>query len=347
MSLAEFVAVIMFAAIAAYALLAGADFGAGFWDLTAGGPEDGRATRVLIERSIGPVWEANHVWLIFALVLLWTCFSIAFSSIMSTLFIPLLLVAFGIILRGSAFAFRKEVARMEEQRFFGAIFALSSIITPFFLGAIAGGIASGRVPLGNAAGDEVTSWWNPTSVLGGCLAVVVCAFLAAVYLCRDARRTGDETLTELFRIRALLAGVVAGVTAFIGIFILRDDARNLYDELTSRALSLIIVSAIAGIATLVLIWKRRYVEARVSAAIAVLSVVGGWGVAHWPYLLQPGHGFDGLTIDAGASAHETLVTVVVVVAGGVVILVPSLAYLFVLASRGELVEESALSRPSR
>ncbi len=345
MSLAEIVAVVLFVAISAYAVLAGADFGAGFWDLTAGGARKGRPMRGLIEHSIGPVWETNHVWIVFALVLLWTCFSIVFSSVMSTMYIPLLLAAFGIILRGSAFAFRKEVARVEEQRFFGVIFALSSVITPFFFGAVAGGIASGRVPVGNAAGNEITSWWNPTSVLGGSLAVVVCAFLAAVYLCDDAVHAGDDRLTDAFRMRALGAGVVAGGIAIGGIFILREDATSLFDGLTGRGMPLLIVSAVAGLATLALLWDRRYAEARVSAAVAVVLVVWGWGVGHWPKMLQPRDGAGGVTVDEAAAANATLTVVVGVVAVGLVILVPALVYLYVLVNKGELVEETPLESP--
>jgi len=178
----------MFVGIALYALLAGADFGAGFWDLLAGGAERGRAPRALIEESIAPVWEANHVWLIFVLVTLWTAFPAAFAPIMSTLYIPLTLAAIGIILRGAAFAFRKASETLPLRRLFGVTFASSSVLTPFMLGAVVGGIASGRVPAGEQTGDVLRSWLNLTSMLGGLMAVVVCAFLAAVYLTADAER---------------------------------------------------------------------------------------------------------------------------------------------------------------
>src|SRR5206468_2154452 len=161
------------------ALLGGADFGGGLWDLVAGGPERGARTRALIERSIGPVWEANHVWLIFFLVVTWTAFPRVFAAAASTLYIPLTAAAFGIILRGSGFAFRKTVREVSLKRLFGGAFALSSVITPFFIGAAAGAVASGRVPLGNAAGNLITSWLNPTSVLAGVLATGMCAYLAA------------------------------------------------------------------------------------------------------------------------------------------------------------------------
>ena len=163
------VALVLFLGITAYAVFGGADFGAGFWDLVAGGAESGARPREVIDHSIGPVWEANHVWLIFVFVVLWTGFSEAYASITLTLFVPLTLAALGIVLRGSSFAFRKTVFRTRDQRNFGAAFALSSVLVPYCMGAIAGAIASGRVPAGGVAGDPWDSWVNPTSVFGGVL----------------------------------------------------------------------------------------------------------------------------------------------------------------------------------
>src|SRR6476659_9925767 len=188
------VAVVLFFGVTAYALFGGADFGAGFWDLVAGGAQRGERPRALIDHSIGPVWEANHVWLIFSLVVLWTGFSVAFASIMLTLFVPLTLAALGIVLRGSSFAFRKSVFRTRDQRNFGAAFALSSVLVPYCMGAVAGAIASGRVPAGGKAGDPWDSWVNPTSTLGGVLAVFLTAYLAAFFLVSDARRLSDDTM---------------------------------------------------------------------------------------------------------------------------------------------------------
>src|SRR6185295_7975194 len=176
--MSDVVAVILMVGIVAYAVFGGADFGAGFWDLVAGGTERGERPRALIDHSIGPVWEANHVWLIFCLVVLWTAFSEAFASITLTLFVPLTLAAFGIVLRGASFAFRKAVLRTRDRRNFGAAFALSSVLVPFCMGAVAGAIASGRVPSGGKAGDPWTSWINPTSILGGIMAVAAAAYLA-------------------------------------------------------------------------------------------------------------------------------------------------------------------------
>ena len=209
----EVVAVILFFGVTAYAIFGGADFGAGFWDLIAGGAERGDRPRAVVAHSIGPVWEANHVWLIFCLVVLWTGFSEAFASITLTLFVPLSLAALGIVLRGSSFAFRKEVTRTSSRRNFGAAFAISSVIVPFCMGAVAGAIASGRVPSGGKAGDPWDSWINPTSILGGVLAVTVCAYLASVYLVCDARRLDDADMVEYFRRRAVVMAIVTGVIA--------------------------------------------------------------------------------------------------------------------------------------
>ena len=180
-------AIVLLVALTTYAVFGGADFGAGFWDLLAGGTRRGQRPREVIDHSIAPVWEANHVWLIFVFVVLWTCFPEAYASIMLTLFVPLTLAALGIVLRGASFAFRKSVIRTRDQRNFGAAFALGSVLVPYCLGAVAGSVASGRVPAGGVAGDPWHSWVNPTSVLGGVLAVCTSAYLAAFfYTLRDS-----------------------------------------------------------------------------------------------------------------------------------------------------------------
>lgn len=328
MSTAEVILVVMWLGLTAYVLLGGADFGGGFWDLVAGGAERGRAQRDLIAHSIGPIWEANHVWLIFVLVVLWTAFPTAFASVASTLIAPLTLAAFGIIARGSAFAFRKEMPEVGLQRLFGAAFAASSVLTPFFLGTVAGAVGSGRVPVGNAVGDLITSWANPTSLLGGSLAVGVSAYLAAVYLTRDAERTGDEHLTDLFRRRALLSGIVVGGVSLAGIAILAGDAPRLFQGLTSRALPLVGTSAAGGVASLLLLWLGRFTAARLAAALAVAAVIWGWAVAQYPEMLV-GH----LTISEAAAPPATLTALLWSLVAGGAVLVPSLILLFVLFQR--------------
>ncbi len=312
--------------VTAYALSGGADFGAGFWDLVAGGPQRGSSQRKLIEHAIGPIWEANHVWLIFVLVVLWTGFPEAFASIASSLYVPLTLVAVGVILRGAGFAFRKAVTGVALERLFGATFAASSVITPFFLGTVAGAVASGRVPAGIAEAHPVRSFVNPTSVLGGVLAVVACAYLAAVYLTADARRAGDPDLVEAFRRRALASGIAAGVVVLGGIAVLHADAPDLFAGLTHRGLPLVAVSAAAGVVSLGCVWRRQFLAARVAAATAVTAVLWGWAAGQYPYLLE-----RELTIRQAAADPATLRAVLLSLAVGAVLVVPALVALFVMS----------------
>jgi cytochrome bd ubiquinol oxidase subunit II len=340
MTTADIVLGITWTGLTAYALFAGADFGGGFWDLVAGGAQRGSAQRNLIEHVIGPVWEANHVWLIFVLVVLWTCFPPVIAAIGSTLYIPLTGAGLGIILRGAGFAFRKAVEGLALKRLFGATFALSSVVTPFFLGAIAGGVASGRVPPGNATGDIWASWLNPTSVLGGTLAVVVCANLAAVFLTRDAQRHGRPDLAEGFRKRGLLSGAVAGLLALGGIGVLMRDAPALFSGLTGRSLPLIVLSAVAGAASLLLLWRRRYILARPAAALAVTAVVWGWAVAQYPYMLA-----RELTVAQAAAGPATLSAVLVTLLVGAALVVPALVWLYALFQSAEPPSTTAAESP--
>jgi cytochrome d ubiquinol oxidase subunit II len=328
MSLAEGVLVCLWVGLTAYAIFGGADFGAGIWDLLAGGTERGARQRNLIEHSIAPVWEANHVWLIFVLVVLWTGFPPAFAAVASTLYIPLTLAAFGMIARGAAFAFRKSVEPLAARRFFGALFAFSSLATPFFLGCVAGAVASGRVPPGLAQGDVVSSWINPTSFLGGVLAMGTCAYLAAVFLCADARREGDQVLTDQFRFRAVTTAAGVGAVALAGILVLRSDAPLLYDGLLGRALPCLLLSVVAGLASLGLLVKRRFVAARITGTAAVAAVVWGWALAQYPYMLIPD-----LTIEQAAADPVSLRAMLVVLLVGSVLLVPALVYMYALFQR--------------
>jgi cytochrome bd ubiquinol oxidase subunit II len=328
-------AVILFAAITMYAIFGGADFGAGLWDLLAGGTRRGERPREVIDHAIAPVWEANHVWLIFVFVLLWTCFPEAYASITLTLFVPLTLAALGIVLRGASFAFRKAVFRTRDRRNFGAAFAISSVLVPYCLGATVGGIASGRVPSGGQAGDPWDSWVNPTSVLGGVLAVCVTAYLAAFFLVSDARRLSDEAMVAYFRRRATVAGVAAGLVSAGGIFVLSNDADYLFDGLTSRALPLVILSALCGVGALVLLTLRARYGARLAAVGAVASVILAWGVAQWDYLLP-----ESLTVTAAAAPSGTITAVLVATGLAVVLIVPAFVLLYVLDQKSLLPEES-------
>jgi cytochrome d ubiquinol oxidase subunit II len=334
MTLANTVLVVIWVGVSAYGIFGGADFGGGIWDLIAGDARRGARPRSLIERVIGPVWEANHVWLIFVLVYLWTAFPEPFAAIASTMWIPLSLAAVGIIFRGAGFAFRKWAVTSNRARLFGAAFAGASVATPFFLGTVAGGVASGRVPAGNAAGDPWSAWTNPTSLLGGVLAVAACAFLAAVLLTREAETIGDTDLSEYFRIRALASGVVAGVIALAGVFVLRADAPSLFDGLTRPGgLVVLALSAVGGIGALLLVYRRSYVFARGAAVVATVAVLWGWAVGEYPNIL-PGVA----TIEESVAPNLVLWSLLGAFALAGLIAVPALVYLLALTQRGDLDE---------
>jgi cytochrome d ubiquinol oxidase subunit II len=233
-------------------------------------------------------------------------------------------------MRGSGFAFRKVVVQTDQQRVVGAAFALSSIVSPFFLGTVAGGIASGRVPT-RGYGDAVTSWLNPTSVLGGVLAVLACAFTAAVFLTAEARRRDDDELERYFRRRAQVTAVVTGVVALVGIAVLHADAPRLFDGLLSRGLPLVILSGACGLLALLLLNRAAPRLLQGLAVAAVASVVVGWGVAQYPYLLG-----THLSIQVAAAPTSTLWSLTLVAAAALVLVVPSLGLLFSLQQRGRL-----------
>jgi cytochrome d ubiquinol oxidase subunit II len=347
MSQPDAVAAILWIGVTFYAVFGGADFGAGMWDLLAGKdrPDKGRAhahrptkrARAQIDRSIGPVWEANHVWLIFVLVVAWTAFSPAFSAVMTTLYIPLALAALGIVLRGSGFAFRHALTgpiHGPATRIFG----ISSLLTPFFLGTVAGAVASGEVPA-DGGGDPTSSWTGALPLLTGVLFVAICAYVAAVFLVHDAGAAGDRDLQRYFARRALAVAVIAGAAALGGIFALHADARFVYDGLTSEGLPLVILSGIAGLAALGLLIRglangfdgRLNLLLRPAAVGAVVTVIWGFFVAQHPYLLP-----TSLTIEEAAGASASLTAVIVVFAIAAVVILPAIGLLYVLSQRRAL-----------
>ena len=335
------VAAVLWVGATMYAVFGGADFGAGFWSLVAGGDERGRRARELIDWAIGPVWEANHVWLVFVLVVLWTGFSAAFAAIFSTLFIPLSLAALGIVLRGSGFAFHKTARRSRgrglAERLFGALLAAH----PVLHGHRRRRDRRGARAAGQRRGDPVSSWLNLLSVLIGVMFVATSAYVSAVFLVSDARRAGAADLERYFTVRALGAALVAGVLAVAGIVDLHADAPYLYDRLTAEGLPLVIVSGLCGLGVLVLLHRGVARGVRALAIAAVVAVVWGWGVAQYPYLLP-----RTLTIDDGAAASATLTSVLIVFGVAVVLVLPALALLFSLAQR-DLIQESEGPQPSR
>ena len=333
MSLPDAAAAILWVGATFYALFGGADFGGGFWDLVAGGAERGERPRATIQRSLTPVWEANHVWLIFCLVVLWTAFPEAFSAVMTTLYVPLTVAAFGIILRGSGFAFRKVIEGLSGRRAAGATFAISSLLTPFVMGTVVGAIAAGTVPAeGN--GDAFSSWLQPLPLLVGAIFVASGAYLAAVLLVGDAHRAGDEEMERYFERRALGAAVVAGGLAVAGLFALESEASYVFDRLTAEGLPLVILSLLCGAAALIVLVRGGRRPLRPLAGAAVVAVIWGWGVAQFPYLLP-----TSLRIDEAAAPDPTLTIVLIVFGVAALLVLPSLALLYTLAQKDLLDPE--------
>jgi cytochrome d ubiquinol oxidase subunit II len=331
----EIVGGILLAVLTLYAILAGADFGAGLWDLLAGGDVTGEAPRELIDETITPVWESNHVWLIFALVIFWTAFPGAFAAVMTATALPLWLAVFGVVLRGAGFAFRKEVETLRWRRLLGATFAFSSLITPFFMGTVVGAVATGQVKLG-VQHSTLATWTGTTSILIGCLFVAVCGYEAAVFLIGEAAGRRDGTLERYFRRRATIAGAAAGALSLAVLLTLRSSDVMLYHRLIGRALPLVILAGVCGIAVIALLLTRRSRGLRVLTALGVTAVVWGWGVAQYPILL-PG---TGLTLSAGAAPHATLLALIIVAIIAVVLVAPGFLLLFRLHGR-QLLEPDA------
>ena len=331
--LAELLMIVILVGLALYVILGGADFGAAIWQVLAGSGPRAERIREHAHHSMAPVWETNHVWLIFVLTVLWTCFPVAFGSIASTLCVPLFLAGVGIIMRGAAYALRAGTSTPQQVKTIDMVSAISSVLTPFFLGTAVGGVASGRVPVGNAEGDLISSWLNTTSLILGVISVVTAGYMAAVFLAADAARRGEHDLAEDYRLRALIAGALGGVAAVAGLVALRADARPLFDELLGGAgLPAVIASLVAGAVTVGLLLTHRHEIARYTSAVAVGAIVAGWALAQNPTILP------GLTIDQAAAPQSTLVAVIIAVVAGALVLLPSLGLLFTLTLGGKLGE---------
>jgi len=321
MSLADAVAGTLVVALNAYVLSGGADFGGGVWDLLASGPRK-RAQRDLVAQAIGPVWEANHVWLILAVVLLFTGFPPAFARLAVALNLPLTGVLVGIVLRGSAFVFRGYGGdRDAVQRRWGRVFAVASLVTPILLGTAVGAVASGALGEGGRGKGEgffatyVATWLAPFPLAVGLFTLCCFAFLAAVYLTLEAP---EGSLREDFRRRALAAGVAVGVAAGAALVIARPGVLG-----TDWALPFHLGTGMVAVGALGALWTRRYRLARAAAAAQVSLILWGWAGSQYPYLVPP----DLAIADAAAPA-ATLRLVLIALALGAAVLVPSLVYLF-------------------
>jgi cytochrome bd ubiquinol oxidase subunit II len=313
-------------ALNAYVLFGGADFGGGVWDLLASGSGKARQ-RELIGHAIGPIWEANHVWLILAIVLTFTCFPPVFARLGIVLHVPLTLMLLGIVLRGSAFTFRAyDDERDAAQRRWGRVFAGASLLTPLLLGVCIGAVASGRVgpvaPAGRFVDRFVAPWLTPFTGAVGVLAVTLFAHLAAVFLTLETR---DPELVEAFRRRGLWSGLAVFLAALIALLLAPGHAPLVGAGLLGSrwAPPFHLVTGIAALATLAALWWKRYHLARVAVGALVSLIVWGWAVAQFPYLVPPD-----LTVASAAAPAATLRVILIALVAGAALLVPSLHYLF-------------------
>ncbi len=327
---ANVVAWILLLAVAAYACGGGVDYGAGFWDLLAGGAERGKRPRRLIDHAMAPVWEVNNVWLVFVLVLMWTGFPVFFQTVFTALWLPLALAAVGMVLRGAGFALRKPTRRLAERRVYGAVFAVSSLLTPFFLGAAIGGVASGRVAPGTTASAD--AWANTTSIMAGLAAVAATAFLGAVFLTVDARRFEAHDLDGYFRLRSRIAAAGLLVLGVIGLTVTDPHASYVHHGLTHGVGLLLVLLAVAALAvTAWLVAGSAAGWARYTSVATVALLVAAWGFAQKPYLVP-----TSLTVQQGAGADAPLQWMLVVAAVALVMIGPALVVLYRLDTHGVL-----------
>jgi cytochrome bd ubiquinol oxidase subunit II len=319
----EAIAAILWLSLTAYAVLAGADFGGGVWDALASGHRAERQRNAVAE-AMGPVWEANHVWLIFMIVGLFTAFPPVFAALAVALYLPLTAAMIGIVLRGAAFAFRshaREAGRPHGG--WGTVFSAASILTPAFLGASAAAVASGaiRAPGGHVTSGALAGWTTPFAAAMALLAVSLCAYLAATYLMVETEH--DPELQADFRRRAVAAGIASGAFALAGFVLAWFQAREVVDDLLGRGLPLFVLALVNGPIALVAVLRSRPRLARVAVAAQVVCVLWAWAVGQWPALAPPD-----LTIHGTAAPESTLALMLVVVAAGMAFLVPSLVLLF-------------------
>ncbi|HAA56601.1 MAG TPA: cytochrome BD ubiquinol oxidase subunit II [Myxococcales bacterium] len=326
MTLEFILAGVILVALTVYVLTGGADFGGGVWDLFARG-ERAKAQREAIAHAIGPIWEANHVWLIVVVVLLFVGFPKAFAAMMTALHIPLTLMLVGIVLRGSSFVFRAyDVEDDDVQRRWSLIFSIASVITPITLGVSVGAIVSGdiRIDLKTLIPKSgfFASWMAPFPLFVGFFTLVLFSFLAAVYLTVEAK---DPELKEDFRLRALGSGVAAGILAWVCFGLSAKGAPLVYKTLSQASWSLPfqLVTGGVALAALATLWFRKYALARIFAGAQVTFILWGWAAAHYPYIIVPD-----LTFKQAAALPSVLKASLYVLGAGAVLLLPSFWYLF-------------------
>jgi cytochrome d ubiquinol oxidase subunit II len=325
--LATICAALIWFAVIAYTTLGGADFGGGVWDLLARGPR-AEKERAAIANALGPVWEANNVWLIFVIVLTWTAFPIVYAAVSTALFIPLTLALVGIVFRGAAFGFRSAYGRrIGAAQAWGRVFSVASVITPFLLGMVAGAIAGGDI---RVRGQEVianywTTWTTPFAFACGAFALGLCSVLAATYLTAEAQTNGNHQMVGIFLPRAILAGAATAVIGAIAALLARREGPLLWDGLVGKALPLSLGAILVGLVTAGALILGRYRLARMLVAAETALIIGAWGVAQYPYMVVPD-----LTVQNAASPASTLSLAIISSLLGMLILLPSLWYLFVI-----------------
>jgi cytochrome d ubiquinol oxidase subunit II len=325
MTLTYAILIILWLSLIVYAVLGGADFGGGIWDFFAFGPQAERQRR-LIGQALGPVWEANHVWLIFLIVGLFTAFPSAFSVLSTALIVPFTLALIGIVLRGAAFIFRAQADEaVTFRKIWGRVFSTASTITPFFFGTAAAAVASGqvRVEAGRVQTDLLTGWTTPFALTIGALALSLCAVLAAVNLMIEAQNSNDAELVEAFRRRAIIAGVITLVFDAVAFILSPFQAPLLWNGMLDHALPLVIATALIGMGAAASLLLKRYRLARVLAYTVTAFIFASWGLSQFPYLIPVA-----VTINNAASPPSTLLALLIGTSIGMALLLPSLWLLF-------------------
>ena len=342
MSIADILLSILWLALFVYAISGGADFGAGMLELFATGESGARQT-ALIDESIGPVWESNHVWLIFLLVVFFTAFPPAFAAINVVLFIPLLLAVIGIVLRGSSFVFKTHgiIRRSRNVRILSRIFSVGSAITPFFLALTGAAIASGVIVIHNQS-QVVTNtgsyWLTPFTLTVGAMALCLCVTISAIYLTVEATSRGETELAEAFRRRGLVAGALTAAFGLLGLILSPSEAPALWHGLLDKAIPIVIVTMLVGVAAAATLWFRRYGWARILIVAETAFLLLSWGVSQYPYIIPP----DVTAANASSPlATQQFLLVGIIIA--LIIVIPSLWYLFYVFKLKKVETEVAQS----
>nr|BBH88860.1 cytochrome D ubiquinol oxidase subunit II [Thermosporothrix sp. COM3] len=325
MDVALLALIVLWLALITYTVLGGADFGAGVLGIFTG--RNAERQHEFINHALGPVWEANHVWLIFLVVGLFTLFPKGFAILCVALFFPLLLALLGIVLRGAAFIFRYYAPDTSSlfANVWWKVFNIASVLTPFFLGASAAAVASGHLldPSGKPNAANVSPWLSPFAIIIGLMGIALCTALAAVYLTVEAKDAQDAFLCESYRKKALIAGAVTAVLGLLGLLLSPIYAPGLWRGMLGHGIPLVIVSMLLGLLTAALLWLKQYRLSRLAVIVATAFLLSAWGFSQYPYLVPPA-----LTVSAAANEPNVIKVVLISVLIGLIILLPSLYYLY-------------------